>query len=280
MEELAFYLQSSFFKKFNINNGIYTALDKGKVSYPDQWSGKCFDIEDGSFWFKHRNQCIISMIKNFPPNGFIFDVGGGNGCVSAALEGFGYKTVLLEPSFYGVLNASRRKLPRIICGALEDVDFCVDAVGAFGLFDVLEHVEDDRAFIAGLYKNLQREGRIYLTVPAYNFLWSFEDKISGHFRRYNLRNLTRLFIEQGFEVEYATHFFSILPPAIFVKRTIPSLLGMKREGLIVKDHASAVKAQGIRQALLNKIWAFEENKIRNQQPILFGSSCLLTVRKK
>jgi hypothetical protein len=62
-------------------NGIYYAGSSEKVSYPDSGNDNCFEIEENSFWFHHRNNCIIEMIRNYPPtgNGPIFDVGGGNG---------------------------------------------------------------------------------------------------------------------------------------------------------------------------------------------------------
>jgi hypothetical protein len=41
----------------------------------------CFEAEHRSFWFRHRNDCIRELVRNFQPKGKvpIFDVGGGNG---------------------------------------------------------------------------------------------------------------------------------------------------------------------------------------------------------
>jgi hypothetical protein len=59
-------------------NGIWTALGNEKVSYPEEGNDACFEVEDQSFWFRHRNACIVEMVRNFPPEGRgpIFDVGG------------------------------------------------------------------------------------------------------------------------------------------------------------------------------------------------------------
>jgi len=44
--------------------GIHYADHFSNVSYPKDGNELCFDIEDKSFWFRHRNDCIIEMIKN------------------------------------------------------------------------------------------------------------------------------------------------------------------------------------------------------------------------
>ena len=58
-------------------DGIYYADSNEEVNYPDDGNDECFGIEEDSFWFQHRNNCIIEMIKNYPPvhNGLIFDIG-------------------------------------------------------------------------------------------------------------------------------------------------------------------------------------------------------------
>lgn len=37
------------------------------VSYPTDGNALCFQVEDSSFWFKHRNACITTLVKAFPP---------------------------------------------------------------------------------------------------------------------------------------------------------------------------------------------------------------------
>jgi len=61
--------------------GIWYATHQETVSYPTDGNDECFGIEDSSFWFRHRNSCIVELVKMFPPQGSgpIFDVGGGTG---------------------------------------------------------------------------------------------------------------------------------------------------------------------------------------------------------
>lgn len=39
-------------------DGIYYAIGSEAVSYPEEGNEACFEIEDQSFWFRHRNDCI------------------------------------------------------------------------------------------------------------------------------------------------------------------------------------------------------------------------------
>ena len=61
--------------------GLHFSRDNDVLSYPAYGNEACFEVEDHSFWFRHRNHCIQELVRKFPPNGKgpIFDVGAGNG---------------------------------------------------------------------------------------------------------------------------------------------------------------------------------------------------------
>ena len=78
-------------KNLELRNGIWFSENSASLSYPDIGYDICFEIEENSFWFAHRNKCIIETVKNFSPGGTVFDVGGGNGYVACGLEKAGIK---------------------------------------------------------------------------------------------------------------------------------------------------------------------------------------------
>ena len=135
------------------NDGIWYSKKIRKISYPENCSEFCFPLEDHSFWFRHRNQCILETMRSFPPNGTILDVGGGNGFVSHAIQKSGMDVILVEPNIQGIRNAKSRGLQSIICSTLEDAGFAENSVPAIGIFDVLEHIENDVYFL-NLIKNI------------------------------------------------------------------------------------------------------------------------------
>ena len=43
-------------------DGIWFARRQAPVSYPEHGNAACLQIEDRSFWFRHRNRCIASVV--------------------------------------------------------------------------------------------------------------------------------------------------------------------------------------------------------------------------
>src|SRR5580698_4932793 len=104
-------------------HGIWFCKGNSNVSYPSAGNENCFQVEDHSFWFQHRNRCISSIVRGFPPAGALFDLGGGNGFVSLGLESAGWESIVVEPGRMGAINARKRGLANVICATLEDADF-------------------------------------------------------------------------------------------------------------------------------------------------------------
>lgn len=259
--------------------GIWTAKQNEKISYPSDGNELCAEIEENSFWFKHRNEVIKTALQNFPPSGAIFDVGGGNGFVACALVESGFECVLVEPGITGSRIALQRGLKNVICATLSSSGFLPNSLHGVGLFDVLEHIEDDLSFLLNLHNLLSDDGKIYLTVPAYNLLWSNEDVNAGHFRRYNRKSLTKVFEGAGFQIKYVSYFFCFLPPAIFMLRTIPTFLGFRQE-LSSETAQNEHKAQtGLSGKIVDKINNWELSQIRKCKTLPIGASLLAVAQK-
>jgi SAM-dependent methyltransferase len=78
--------------------------------------------------------------------------------------------------------------------------------------DVLEHCDDDVAALQAMGRFLATPGQLILTVPAYAWLWSGEDVISQHRRRYTKKSLLQACERAGFSPLYVSYFnLSILP---------------------------------------------------------------------
>ncbi|HEX5982658.1 MAG TPA: hypothetical protein VFY69_00480, partial [Solirubrobacterales bacterium] len=86
------------------------------------------------------------------------------------------------------------------------------------LMDVLEHQEDDRAFMADLAERMDPGATLLLTVPAMPFLWSDWDTKLGHYRRYTKRSLRRAVDSLPLEIEEQSYIFPELIPAGIARR--------------------------------------------------------------
>ena len=61
---------------------------------------------------------------------------------------------------------------------------------------------------------LRSRGLLIASVPAYNFLWSGEDFVSNHVRRYTKRRLEKCVRDAGYAVEWCSYFNALLLPLI------------------------------------------------------------------
>lgn len=263
-------------------DGIWYGPEDAAISYPEHGNEGCFAVEDRSFWFKHRNACITEAVTSFPPGdvGPIFDIGGGNGFVSLGLASAGLDVVLVEPGRSGAANAKKRGIANIICASTQAAHFRENSLSAVGLFDVLEHIEDDKAFLQSINAVLKNSGMLYLTVPAYAFLWSNEDRLAGHFRRYTLKTLSAILGSTGFEVIYSSYIFRFLPIPIFLCRTVPDKLGLTSRAHDSEKAAHAHAASSTLAArILNRLLATEVASLRNRKTMRYGGSCLIVARK-
>lgn len=81
-------------------------------------------------------------------------------------------------------------------------DHSFDAVTAL---DVIEHNEDDLAILADSYRVLAPGGFMVITVPALMWLWSHNDDINAHVRRYTAAELKQKLAQTGFTVRRVTY---------------------------------------------------------------------------
>lgn len=260
-------------------DGLWWPRTRSRVDYPDEGNAFCFQVEDHSFWFHHRNACLLAVMRRFPPGGVVFDIGGGNGFVARALVSAGLPAVVVEPGPAGARNAQTRGLSPVICSALDDAGFRPGTMPAAGLFDVLEHIEDDGGVLGRLAGLIPPGGRLYLTVPSYQWLWSTEDDISGHHRRYTTASLAKVVREAGFAVEFTSYLFWPLPLPILCLRAIPARLG----------HRPTLDPDAIRRELkppsgpavraLTTLLDGERRWIAGGRRVPTGSSCLLVARR-
>ncbi len=247
------------------------------ISYPDDDLALLAGLEERSYWFQHRNDVIASVVRQFPPQGPIFDIGGGNGFVSLGLRAAGFPAIVVEPEKAGVLTARRRGLPTILA-AFQNLQAKPGSVPAAGLFDVLEHIEDEAGALARLSEVLPKGGLAYIAVPAFQFLWSKDDVHAGHFRRYTLERLENALRQAGLAPLFGTYFFSALVPAVWAVRSLPSQIGRReaKGSSHVKEHTLPT---GVIGNVLKRSFAWELNTVNAGKSVRFGTSVLVVARK-
>lgn len=255
--------------------GIYRFDYAVDIDYPDSGNDVCFKVEANSFWFQHRNQVILSILNRFGFEYNFADIGGGNGyqasCIQSAFPG--KKCYLIEPGYHGCLNAKSHGLDHIYNCTSNEFDFETQNIRGIGLFDVLEHIEDDVAFLAQMATKLARETRVYVTVPAYQSLWTAVDTYAGHHRRYTTARLDQAFKRAGFEKLYSSYFFSYAPIPLFLLRKLPEYFRSKHASdaeLLARETGNLTRIPS-HSRLLN-IWHELELQLISKSKICFGGS--------
>ena len=258
--------------------GIWFARTRGAVSYPEDGNAACRQVEDRSFWFRHRNRCISTLVRRFAPDATLLDIGGGNGFVARGLAEAGIDCVLLEPGADGALAAHERGVSSVICARLEDVAFEPGSFASAGMFDVLEHIEDDRAVLRDIHRLLGPGGHLFVTVPAWPVLFSPEDTDAGHFRRYSPTGLRATLEQSGFEPVFSTCLFAPLPLPVLFSRVIPGWFGARRRHDLEQVEAAHVPSF-MAARFMDLMLDAEFRRLRAGRAIPVGTSCCTVARR-
>ena len=212
------------------------------------------------------------------PGCTVLDVGGGNGVVTRRLLQEGYQAALLEPSAAGCQNARLlRAIDLVLRSTLEEAalpDGCADAVG---LFDVLEHIADDRACLTEIHRVLKPGGRLFLTVPAFPFLWSANDPAAGHYKRYTRASLARV-LDGLFHIEFSSYLFACLLPPLFLLRSLPYRLRLTRRALL-DESAEHGTTENTLVRLIRHLLERERHRLQQGKTLPFGTSCVVVARR-
>lgn len=188
--------------------------------------------EEYYWWHVAKRELVLDWLKKYfcrvkgdKEELKILDVGCGTGMMAKELHFLG-KVWGVDRSD-AALNFCRRKDCQSIFnkGNLErKLSFSSGFFDIILCLDVLEHIKEEKGALSELGRILKTNGILLLSVPAYPCLFSYWDKVAGHYRRYNAKSLKTKLEENGFRPERLTYynFFVLLPAIVF--RLIKTLL--------------------------------------------------------
>ena len=175
------------------------------------------DNERDHFWFVGRRAIFFDMIRRHVanrPDAVVFDLGCGVGGMLGPMSEFG-EVVGMDIDRGSLRFCRDRGLRRVFDGRGHRLPLATGSVGLLGAFDVLEHIKEESETLRECYRLLEPGGWMFLSGPAYQFLYTHQDKMVNHERRYTVRELRRKFREAGFEVVRASYINLFLFPLIF-----------------------------------------------------------------
>ena len=183
------------------------------MTFPDEAPGFLYEVKAGHFWFTHRRLAIRDAARACLTgrNGArVLDLGCGDGEVLAELAN-DFAAVGMDPRINDLALAMRRGARRLVAadGGHPPFSRGFDLVG---LFDVVEHVEDDAGLLRTAAGLVVTGGFVLLTVPADPKLWGKYDRYAGHHRRYSRSALEELLRRCGLEPIRILPLFRLLWP--------------------------------------------------------------------
>jgi SAM-dependent methyltransferase len=228
-------------------------------------------IQEKHWWYRARRKILSDIIADLqlPETPRILEAGCGPGGNLAMLAQFG-EVCAIEPYAPACALAKAKYVGQVEQAGLPGA---LPFAGTFDLicaFDVIEHIEQDKEALISLRAALAPSGRLILTVPAYQWMWSAHDVRNHHVRRYTRPQLRRVLEAAGFTVERASHFNSFLFPLIAGVRLAQRSLSKSGSS------SETIPANPVNTAL-EALFASERHLLRHMN-LPFGVSILLVAR--
>lgn len=240
------------------------------------------DAEAQNFWFRSRNRVLTGLVRDakLSKDASFLEIGCGTGFVLGHLSRrFPFHFTGSDAFMEGLLLA-RNRAPRCAFVQLDATRIpYVKEFDAAGAFDVIEHIDEDEAVLAGLHQSLKPGGRLFLSVPQHPLLWSEADRVACHKRRYTRRELLEKLHRAGFIPERVTSFVTCLLPLLAMSRVRRRASGARAESLEDSLRALGLLLPWWLDRALEFAMRVDEALIRLGVSLPAGGSLLVVARK-
>lgn len=240
---------------------------------------RLFELERSSFWFRSRNNLIRHLLETYVGNkrADFCEIGCGTGFVLGGLASLPNLKLSGSEIHVTGLKYARERHPQVEFFQADATNLPFkEKYDAIGAFDVMEHISEDTQAMESIYHAIKPGGFFFLTVPQYSWMWSLEDDIAFHKRRYTRKELKRKLSKAGFDVEFISSFVFLLFPFMAVQRLI---------GKSKRNKGAKVALQGFTMPRwVDKIfYGLTESDlllIKNKVSLPFGGSLVCVARKR
>jgi len=191
-------------------------------------------LDQRHWWYRARREVIAALIRRRvqpPADSRLLEIGCGTGHNLEMLRQFGTVDALEVDETARTL-AEKRLGKTVFSAPLPELagipERSYDVVAAF---DVIEHIPDDVAAIGAIARRLKIGGKLVMTVPAHQWMWSAHDVVNHHQRRYSKAGLKRLVDGSPLKLDAVGYFNSLLFPVAVAERLASKLRGKEDANL-------------------------------------------------
>ena len=276
------YVCTNCKSSYPVLDGIPCFVKNNDAGFDAETYKLLYGMEKKHFWHVGRKEIIYetlkSCLKDRINNIKMLELGCGNGSVlqylnqrgidiegaDISIEGLKFCKFNIQVPFYQV-NAAR-------------TPFAQESYDVVGLFDVIEHVQDDQSLLNEIFRICRKDGRVIITVPANKSLWSYYDTLAeGHKRRYAKNELIEKLNSAGFKIEKISFFLFFLFPPYWIFRKL-SILGSRNKKHELKNLLETKTIPVLNSIFLTLLRI--EKKLLGKINLPFGVSLICVAQKK
>jgi SAM-dependent methyltransferase len=245
------------------------------------------DMQHRHFWYRGRHRFLLAAVDRFLSKtgnrNDVIDLGGGVGgwlryLAQHRQDGLG-QIALADSSLEALKLAGPELPPKAQRYQIDLMQLYMrEQWDAAFLLDVIEHLPDDLQALRQARDALKPGGYLFVTTPAFPQLWSYNDEMAHHLRRYRLSDFERLARESGLTLCDNRYFMFFLSPAYWLSRIKPSFARMssvRKSELIAKQHQVPVP---LINAVLGAVFA-AETPLGHHVRFPWGTSILAVLQK-
>ena len=181
------------------------------------------------WYYQSKKLPLLNYMKKAMAGGqplTIVDIGSGSGFFALELEkmyGEAISKVYLVDTGYSAEEMA------LTSGAKVEKVHAIPARienGLVVMMDVLEHLESDLAMLQSVKAACVGDNNyFFITVPAFQSLWSGHDVFLGHYRRYKIPMLRGVLQQAGFRKIHNYYLYGGLFPLVWAARRLDTLRG-------------------------------------------------------
>lgn len=238
---------------------------------------KMYHLEETNWWYTGRRDLVLKIVAQIDKESLkplkILDAGCGTGINLKHLQNHS-DSYGIDISKEALRYSGNRGLHSLICCSADRLPFSDEIFDLVLALDVIEHIDKDLAAVNEFYRVLKHGGRLIITVPAFQFLWSEHDQVVHHKRRYTRSSVLNILQLGGFENEKATYWNIVL----FLPVAVMRLLKRFRASIGISKQTDLIEIPSFLNKILICILIIE-NRILDKFNLPFGVSVMCLCRK-